>query len=290
MTKEEQVLSDWKQELLHACHSSNTTNSTGFNDTIHEAHSEHVARLQDLWAHRQERPLEWLDFVRRISSTVFQQYFTVQLNRPDSFESLSTNDNTLVSLDQLIQHEAHFPGAKYIFVWQRRMIETYIATMVDATKNATITMDKDHFEQWLIEERDYYQRLYSALEEQHISYHVLEYGRDFSTATAIDQTAARLESFLGVEPSVTTNTTSSSSSTFRRRIQQLLPPHRRRTPGIARHGVQLGRGRAVGIWNHARYRMAQSISGKIVYPCPEKTKKNPMQRYSPCRDNGAFIT
>ncbi|KAL3920396.1 MAG: hypothetical protein SGILL_003284, partial [Bacillariaceae sp.] len=155
---------------------------------------------------RQKHPEDVLDLLHQLPSFADRGYY--------AFKVFASHFETIGSPSKLIRMmlRNHDPGTKFVVLWRRRMIESFVSfSMAVATGSwtngqkskltteapKTVYLEEPKLRAFIEKQRRYYKSVKQALEAAGVDYTVLEYSQDMLTTDSQVTTIEHLEHLLG---------------------------------------------------------------------------------------------
>jgi len=155
--------------------------------------------------HRDQFPVDWIHHIHHIPSRAQKAYFVFKVFS-EHLDAMSLDPYVFITT-----MESYQMNAKYVVLWRRRIIESFVSYKIAVKKNSrdswmggqtsaqdTVYVDKKELEVFISTKKRYYQGIRDALVRHGLSFEVFEYERDLGDCPKQIQTVLRLQAILGM--------------------------------------------------------------------------------------------
>jgi len=155
--------------------------------------------------HQERFPVDYIHYIHNIPSCTQKVYFAFKLFS-EHLDAMSLNPSLFITVMEKYQM-----NAKYIVLWRRCIIESFVSYKIVVKKNNqeswvgcktsaqdTIYIDKKELDDFISTKTQYYVGIRNALVQHGISFEVFEYDRDLSDRSKQRRTVQRLQAVLQV--------------------------------------------------------------------------------------------
>jgi len=133
---------------------------------------------------RNENPFEWIEYIQNIPSRAKWSFFAFKVFS-EHLEDLSLDPPLFIGAMEQKQ-----VNGKYIVLWRRRIIESFVSYKIALNKRSWITartsardsihINKKEFEDFIAKKKMYYEGIRDSLLHYGLPFEVFEYDRDLS--------------------------------------------------------------------------------------------------------------
>ena len=161
--------------------------------------------VADSFLARMRRPMELLDYIWHLPSNASKSYFAFKIF-DYQLKLLGTNPSEF--LHWISDNSSTGRPSKYIILWRRRMLETFVSNTIGSKTNTwkfatteadqAVHVEKRKLESFINKQKRYYLEVQRSLNALGLEYEVFEYSHDLLFRDQQIRTVQRVQKLLGI--------------------------------------------------------------------------------------------